>query len=181
MIKICISTVFICAVFFTHGQTIPLNSAGKYEYTEYKNVDDVTKDKLYKMALNWFEKNYGPKKQSLGTIYSQEPKFGEIAASPVMYIDVNSMGSMTSGGSVSYNVIVSVEQEKFKYSFTGFYHESNRSTFGTGGALENETPDCSEEDMSLSTWNEIKETFRQKVESEVLNLKQVMGSAGNEE
>ena len=87
---------------------------------------------------------------------------------------VHSLGQNTGGGSVIYNIKVTSSDHKYTYYLYDFDHESNRSRFGSGGALENIVPYCGEEDMPPAIWLEIKENTKQQCEKIINDLRKYM-------
>ena len=150
-----------------------------FNYSEVVEVSGATKDQLFKSARSWFLENYGIKKQEAGVIYTDDSYLGEIAASPIMWVFVNSMGSSANAGSISYNIVVSAKEGKYKLEINDYYHESNRSAYGTGGTLTDETPDCGVEEMTELVWGQIKEEGKSKTEVMITSLKERMTAASS--
>ena len=65
---------------------------------------------------------------------------------------------------------------KYEYTINGFIHESSRSIFGSGGALENKKPDCGEEDMPLQVWTKIKTNCLKEINEIITEMKQAMST-----
>ena len=165
--------------FAQEHEVSPPNDGMNFSYSEVVDVNGATKDQLFKSARAWVLDNYGIKKQEAGVIYTDDSYLGQIAASPIMWVFVNSMGSNINAGSVSYNIMISAKEGKYKYEINDFYHESNRSVYGTGGTLTDEKPDCPEEEMSELIWTQIKEDSKKKTELLIASLKEKLAEAGN--
>jgi hypothetical protein len=149
----------------------------KLEYGEIVDVPGATKDQLFRTARKWFQKNYSEKAVGENVIYTDDSYLGEMAASPYIWVEARVQGKPTGAGSVNYNIIIAAKEGKYKYSLSGFYHESNRSQFGSGGDMNNAVPDCGEELTSLAAWAEIKADCKAKAEKIVQELKETMSSA----
>ncbi|MEQ8324710.1 MAG: DUF4468 domain-containing protein [Vicingaceae bacterium] len=162
-----------------YSQEIPVNESGKYEYSEVVVIEGATKEQIFRTARKWFQKNYSEKAVGEKVIYTDDSYLGEMAANPNMFIDVRVMGSKVGAGSVNYNIVLAAKEGKYKYGINGFYHESNRSSFGSGGALENAKPDCGEEMMSAEAWSEIKKECHQRAAKLIESLKDNLAEAAS--
>jgi len=151
----------------------------KMEYGAIIDVAGATKDQLFRTARKWFQKNYSKKAVGEDVIYTDDSYLGEMAASPNMWVEARIQGKPTNAGAVNYTIIIAAKEGKYKYSLSGFYHESNRSQFGSGGDLNNANPDCGEEEMSAVTWAEIQADCREKTEKIVEELKEIMSTAAS--
>lgn len=161
----------------TFSQEMPKNDDGNYEYSEVVEVPGATKEQVFRTSRSWFVDQYNKKTQGSNVIYTDDSFLGEMAASPLLFVQVHSMGKNTGGGSVSYNISISSKEGKYKYTIGNFYHESNRSMICSGGELESDTPDCEGGQMNEVIWNEIKQDTRSKIESIVEDLKETMAEA----
>jgi len=182
MLKNTIAVVFMVASMTTIAQEAVQEKATKIEYAEVVTVDGATKDQLFRTARKWFQKNYSEKAVGEDVIYTDDSYLGEMAASPNLWVEVHSFGKNSGAGAVNYTIVIAAKEGKYKYTLSGFYHESNRSRFGSGGDLNNAAPDCGEEEMSAIAWEEIKTDCKAKTEKIVAQLKEVMSvSATNSE
>lgn len=179
MVKNTILAIFMAASIATSAQEATQENATKMEYNEVVTVDGATKDQLFRTARKWFQKNYSHKAVGEDVIYTDDSYLGEMAASPNMWVEVQSFGKNSGAGAVNYTIVIAAKEGKYKYTLSGFYHESNRSKFGSGGDLNNAAPDCGEEEMSAIAWAEIKADCKDKTEKVIVKLKEVMASAAS--
>ena len=160
-------------------EEVTQENATKMEYAEVVTVEGATKDQLFRIARKWFQKNYSEKTVGESVIYTDDSYLGEMAASPNMWVVAHSFGKNTEAGAVNYTIVIAAKEGKYKYTISGFYHESNRSRFGSGGDLNNANPDCGEEEMSAIAWTEIKADCKMKTDKLVAELKEVMAAAAS--
>ena len=179
MFKKSIMSILLMAGFTLQAQDKPAQEADKFQYEEVIEVQGATKDQLFRTARAWFLKNYSEKATGEKVIYTDDSYLGEMAANPNMFIEIRLMGSKISAGAINYNIVVAAKEGKYKYSISGFYHESNRSTFGSGGPLTKESPECGEEEMSLETWNVIKKQCVENTAKLIEDLKKSMAESGS--
>ena len=177
MLKICIATVLLATSIVTTAQEATPDNSAKFEYSEVIDVEGATKDQLFRTARKWFQKNYSEKAVGESVIYTDDSYLGEMAASPNMWVEARIQGKNAGAGAVNYTIIIAAKDGKYKYGISGFYHESSRSRFGSGGDLNNASPDCGEESMSMISWEEIKADCRAKTDKIVEQLKLTMSSA----
>jgi len=175
IVFIAVSLLFGLSIY---AQDLPVNEEGRIEFTAEVEATGLSKEELYFMILNWFEENYNKKQRNPEVIHTTNLEEGIVEASPLLWMYVHSIGQNTGGGSVIYNIKVNTFDHKYIYSLYDFDHESNRSRFGSGGPLENENPECGEEEMSKAVWIEIKENTRQQCEKIINDLRKYMREEG---
>ena len=159
------------------AQQIPKNVQGKFEYTETKAVD-ATKEELFNQAMSWMNKYYKQKNQPEDVVYEADMESGIIQANPLLWIDITTMSGSKSGGAISYDFTVEIKEGSFTYLVTNLSHESHRSTYGSGGALENKEPECGFQELPENIWFAIYDDTRLKMEILIVDFKNKMSELG---
>ena len=80
-------------------------------------------------------------------------------------------------GKVQYDIIISVKDGRYKYTFTNFIHQNYTKGKCSGSHLEREEPKCATGKMSAKTWSSIKINTKTEVKKLVEKIKASMASA----
>jgi len=152
------------------SQVLPLDSeTGKITYTEVAYVDDstTTKDQLYSVAREWFARTF---KSSNDVLQMDDRKAGKLIGKGSFEIE---MTPYLTESYVEFTISIYVKNGKYKYEFTDFYHISFKPGY-SGGALEDEKPDCGGMRMTKKGWKQVKEQTSIKIPSFISYLKSEM-------
>lgn len=134
---------------------LPTDSAGNVVFDSVIQVPGATKDVLFNNAQEWFVTAF---KDSKSVIDVQDKEAGLIAGKG--FIETNIWYGTLNG--VEFKITMRFKDEKFKYTFSNFYHKDlDTKTYpDEGGSLSAPTPACKKYALRQKHWNEIKEIIR---------------------
>lgn len=166
LILIILST-FTVNVFF--AQDLPIDSeTGKITFSEVVYVDStITKDQLYYAAREWFAKVFKNSKDVLEIDDIQSGKLignGNFTISTTEYL---------TDSRVDFSISIYIKDGRYKFVFSNFNHVSFKSGY-SGGALEDEKPDCGNLFMMKAGWIDVKEQTKTNVSNLISDLKKSM-------
>ena len=177
--------LFISKLSFS--QDLPIDpESKKITYTAVVDVAGVKKEDLYKRAKAWFVTSSDATKLALEL---EDPGTGKLLGKVNNPVKVNNppLNNKFEVGSVIYTITVIVKDEKYKYTFTDFIHDSDgRNKVISCGALENRKTAAKAgfvtNDMPTNwQWNKIKEGTGETVLAQIEALKKVMAGGGKSE
>lgn len=168
------------------SQKLPIDSeTKKITYTEVVEVPGLKKDDLYSKAKAWFVTSTGTTKLALEL---EDKETGKLLGKVNNPIKINNppLNNKFEVGSVIYNITVIVKDDKYKYTFTDFTHDSNgRDKVMSCGAFENKKSAAKSmltgEMPTNWQWNKIKSDTEESVMAQIESLKKVMAGAGKKE
>lgn len=112
--------VVFCLVSVLYGKKepieLPLDATGRVYYSEVVPVEGIMVDELYKRAFEWFKKRYDITK------IRQDKETGSVSTSGVID-DKSSFMGFTYVIAISYNVVVTVKDGRYKYEISSFNHD----------------------------------------------------------
>jgi hypothetical protein len=156
---------------FCQTPTFPIdNDSKKITYTEVVELGKgVKKSVIQTRAKAWVAKKQflAKNKQAEGT-YSFKGKF-------VLHYPSATTGK-NERGSVEFICTLYLKDGRYKYVLTNFKHvgESGR---GSGGALENEVPECGKFVLPMGSWTKIKNEVYSLTPPLVTEMKQALAGA----
>jgi hypothetical protein len=157
----------------------------KITYTEVIEVPGLKKEDLYNRAKAWFVTATGATKLALEL---EDKETGKLLGKVNNPIKINNppLNNKFEVGSVIYNITVIVKDDKYKYTFTDFTHDSDgRAKIMSCGAFENKKSTAKSvltgEMPTNWQWNKIKSDTEEQVMSQIESLKKALASAGKKE
>lgn len=144
------------------------NETGKIEYSEIVLVDTATSQMdLFIKAKEWIALNF----RSATNVIQMEDKDagiligkGNFEIKLTMYLTYSR---------VDFTFKIQVKNGKYRYWISDFVHVSNKQGY-SGGALENERPDCGTFNMMKKGWNQVKEQTDENIKLLIESLKKEM-------
>ena len=147
--------LFALALVFTTqdvlSQELPINeTTGKVTYEDIVKLEGIEKDVLYIRANEWFAKTF---KLANAVIQVQDKEAGKIIGRGS--ISVTNLGY--DYGVFEFTLSFTAKEGRYKYVITDIRHDKSTATYGgTGGAIENEKPDCGTFLMFKKQWKSLK-------------------------
>jgi hypothetical protein len=157
------------------GQTMPVdNTTGLITYTGAVTADGATQQQLYKAAKMWVLSAYSPGYVS----QLDDLESFTIFLKPVITV-WQPANPDEPAGTVLYSLTLECRNGKYRYTFTGFFHQHPRKTnICDGGPLENEKYDCAILFMNNKAfWASIKKQVNDNVLALVADMKQSMAKS----
>lgn len=145
---------------------MPVNADGKVEFTEVVTVDSASAQTLYSRAKLFVTNAFVSGKDV--TQMNDDAAFTTVVKGSTK----PSLGlGATREGLVTFKMTIQCKDGRYKYSLTDFLHEGAQYS---GGALENEKPDCGTFFLPKSSWNKLKKQVAETVTLMADNLKKDM-------
>ena len=154
MISRLLFSVAMTSCLISYAQDFPVNEEGRYEITKIIVNEDKSAEEAFELAETWLT-NYFEKKEE-GKIQSRDVSELRLESSPLLFIQVRSGGQKHWAGSVRYALSIEIQEGRVFVQLSDFYHESNRSQYGSGGRLENTVPECGAEELPDHIWQQIR-------------------------
>lgn len=151
------------------SQNWPLDSiSNKISYSEVVIVPAVSKQELFHRATMWFTLNF---KSSKDVVQLSDENSGEIIGKGSFNVDYTGLGAKNIGF-VSFTILVSVKDGKYKYQITDFWHDGGVSNVKSPGDLLIEKPGWT---ITKGAWLGVKEQTKSNVSNIIESLKISMG------
>jgi hypothetical protein len=112
----------------------------------------------------WFTLNF---KSSKDVVQLSDENLGEIVGKGSFDVDYNGLGAKNIGF-VSFTIVVSVKDGKYKYKITDFWHDGGASGVNSPGDLLIEKPGWT---ITKGAWLDVKEQTKSKVSNIIESLK----------
>lgn len=167
-----------------YAQKLPVDSeTQKITYTEVVEIPGAKKDDLYSKAKAWFVTATGATKLALEL---EDKETGKLLGKVNNSVKVkNPPMGMYEVGFVNYTISIIVKDDKYKYTFTDFNHESGgMKDVTSSGPLENKKSGARPMTGGMPTgyqWGKIKEVTEETVLKQVETLKKAMAGNGKKE
>lgn len=175
---------FLFATSTAFGQKMPVdNETQKITYTEVVELPGVKKDDLYSRAKSWYVTATGGTKLALEL---EDKENGKLLGKVNNSVKVkNPPMGVFEVGYVNYTITVICKDEKYKYTFTDFNHESGGvKDVTSSGPLENKKTGAKVMTGGMPTgyqWGKIKEVTDETVLKQIETLKKAMAGSGKKE
>lgn len=153
-----------------NAQNLPLDEkTGKITFTEVVTVDDstATKDQLYSRAREWFARTF---KSSQNVLQMDDKELGKLIGKGNFSIIP---GLYLTDSRVDFTLSIYLKDGRYKYELTDFNHVSYKSGY-SGGALEDEKPNCGNFNMMKKGWIDVKEQAQSNANAIIADLKLTM-------
>lgn len=153
-----------------YSQDLPIDANTKrITFTEVVYVDDTTttKDQLYSIAREWFAKTFN---SANDVLQMDDRQAGKLIGKS--NFEINRTAYLTDSR-VEFTISVYLKDGQYKYEITGFNHISYKSGF-SGGALEDDKPDCGSFSMAKKGWKQVKQQTKEVTVVLIANLKVAM-------
>ena len=155
------------------GQTImPIDSiTNKITYQEVVELPNLTAEKLYLRAKEWFSSAFVSGKNVID--FDDNKGFKIIGKGTINIIFKNELGNVGDGGNVSFTLSLFFKDNRYKYIITDFIHEQSpgmTSRSAIGGHLENEKPACGKYLLPMKYWEKVHESTQIQIEQLILSL-----------
>jgi len=185
-IKFLLLSVILITSSISHAQKFPIDQeTQKITYTEVVDAPGIKKDDLYNRAKTWYVTGTGITKIALEL---EDKETGKLLGKVNNPVKVNNppLNNKFEVGSVSYTITIIVKDDKYKYTFTDFVHDSDGlPKVVSCGPLENKKSGAksiiSEMMPSNWQWNKIKEGTDETVLKQIEKLKKIMAGTGKKE
>jgi len=179
MRKIILSVLLLSVSVFVNAQDLPVDpETKKITYTAVVDVPGMKKDDLYNRAKAWFVTSSGVTKLALEL---EDKETGKLLGKVNNPIKVNNppLNNKFEVGSVIYTVTVIAKDDKYKYIFTDFVHDSDgRDKVISCGPLENKKSAAKSmvnRDMPSNwQWNKMKDVTNETVLAQIEALKKAL-------
>lgn len=181
------STLVFCSFsIFASAQKLPVDpDTKKITYTEVVDVPGLKKEDLYNRAKAWYVTSTGTTKLALEL---EDKETGKLLGKVNNPIKINNppLNNKFEVGSIIYTITVIVKDDKYKYVFTDFVHDSDgRDKITSCGPLENKKSAA----KAMLTgamptnwqWNKMKEVTEETVLAQIEALKKALSGAGKKE
>jgi len=159
------------------AQELPVDKeTGKITFTDVVQLENTTisPEQLYSIAREWFATTFN----SANDVLQMDDKdLGKLIGKANFGID---MTAYQTDSHVDFTISVFVKEGRYKYTITDLEHVSNQNGY-SGGALEDDKPDCGGMRMVKKGWLQVKEQTSEKVALIIADLKATMASSGNKE
>lgn len=159
------------------AQELPVDQeTGKITYTEVVQLENSTasQEQLYSIAREWFATTFN---SANNVLQMDDKELGKLIGKANFGID---MTAYQTDSHVDFTISVFVKEGRYKYTITDLEHVSNQSGY-SGGALEDDKPDCGGMRMVKKGWVQVKEQTSEKVPLIIADLKATMAGSGNSE
>ena len=148
-IKTILLSTFIMLSSIVFAQEFPINEkTGKISYEGVVKIDGASQSDLYVKANEWFVNAFN---SANSVIQMQDKESGKIMGKGS--IPVTRMGYPA--GYFYFTVKFTAREGRYKYVITDIYHDE-KDLKSSGGAMENEKPDCSSMLMLKRQWKKLK-------------------------
>ncbi len=149
------------------AQNLPFDKqTGKITFSEVIHVGDssTTRDELYSRAREWFARAF---KSSQNVLMMDDKESGKLIGKGNLSIVP---GLYLTDSRVDFTLSLYLKNGRYKYEITDFNHVSYKAGF-SGGALEDEKPDCGSFSMTNKGWLDVKAQTKSQVETLIVDLK----------
>ncbi len=149
-----------------YAQELPLNAAGKINYTETVTVSGAKKDVLYSRAMKFATGKY-----KITGMKKAEGIFIFTGSFVVTYPGATT--GLTDRGTVEFTVTITNKDGKYTYEYSDFHHMGDKGK-GNGGKLEAPMSECGKLILPKPGWEKIKKDTPAGVENFTVALKKAM-------
>ena len=157
------------------SQELPISEkTGKVCYEDVVKVDGVSASDLYVRANEWFVKTFN---SANSVIQMQDKEAGKIIGKG--YVPVKSMGY--DAGGFDFTINFAAKEGRYRYVITDIKHDPKTSNMKSGGAIENEKPECGTMYMFKKQWKKLKVQAHESLTAMHKDLVQYMSETASEE
>lgn len=151
--------LFFISTFSAFGQIIlPIDkNSGKAIFTEIIPLDSVSAENLYNRARIFVSNNYRSSKTETN-VSDEKSSTIIINAHIITHFKAQAGGEFPAGG-FNYTLKIYCKENRYKYEISNFIHtgEYDNVNRSSGGAIENDKPDCGTMSITKKQWNYIKQ------------------------
>lgn len=167
--------ILFTSIFSTYGQLVlPIDKvSGKAVFSEVVAIDSVSSDILYNRASLFATNNYNSAKTV--TDLSDE-KLHSIIIKAYLTSHVKIGQRIYECGGFNYSLKIYCKDGRYKYEITDLAHTGiyDLKNNASGGAIENESPECGTFLLTKKQWEYIKVDCVKVIENLIVSLKQGM-------
>jgi hypothetical protein len=145
--------LLISSINYSFSQNNQGDSLNEPTITEVITIDSTSSSQLYERAKIWLVKTF---KSSKDVIQIDDKENGKIIAKGVVLYDAPAFVPGTNfSGYFEFILTIETKNNKFRYTFEGFRHVAYKDGY-SGGAFENEKPECGTFILTKNNWYSIK-------------------------
>jgi hypothetical protein len=138
--------------------TLPIDkNSGKTVFTEVITLDSVSAENLYNRA-RLFVSNYYKSSKTVTDLSDEKSSTVIIKSYKISHFKDWTGGIYPAGG-FNYTLKVYCKENRYKYEISSLTHTGEYDNFNnsSGGAIENDKPDCGTMFITKKQWNYIKQ------------------------
>lgn len=157
------------------AQEFPVDpETGKITYTEVVQLEDTEASQilLYSRAREWYATTF---RSSIFVIQMDDKELGKLIGKGNFKIATT---AYLTDSHIDFTISVFVKDGRYKYTITDLWHISEQGDDFSGGALEDDKPDCIGLHMMKKGWKQVKEQSFEMVALVIADLKKTMSGSG---
>lgn len=172
---ILIFLIFTNFIFLSQNTILPISEAGKVNFEEVVEVENIGKELLFKNATKFISslKTERKSKSNLNTDFSN----GHLTKEGSFYVYTQGLITPQIHGEITYKLNLVISDEGYKYSFTDFvFHYYQRNRYGRYAPVSGKYKYLEEEKFAgmQKTWENHKQVTKDHIEFQIDQLKKKM-------